>query len=408
MHPDGIKMHNINPEIKVIDGLNRIIVINAELSDQVNYNIEAIFVDEDYGQMKSYMIGGQQYEVYKFIRVKSFKRIIVFNGKMNGQWPELHNAGNGMIYEDMVEMDKISTHLMAIWYPVMSKVFKIRLECTLIAEVEENNNCSIKELMKKIRKTFGLAEDCVLADNNGLVYQDEENALQYKKELWLARIRPDKTAKLSKFIDIKIMVENGEACVYIDTRVFSVWGLQAINAYLNYSTGLKNRSYIIEVNGTIWGNKRSLGSLKPRAIRIFPDQYNVIHRVISVVNLDSVNIHAINLKFGECYLNLTAPRNVPLGQAMAIWCLLGVNIPPFNYLQMDGRRLTDYEYKVELLDHWPWNKMFILMNNLKGGNKEEEEKMKVKNLYAKLFVTLEWGKMEDGMFIASKIFRVLI
>jgi hypothetical protein len=51
--------------------------------------------------------------------------------------------------------------------------------------------------------------------------------------------------------------------------------------------------------------------------------------------------------------------------------LLGINIPPFEYLQEYGRKMTNYEYNVETLDHWPWSKMFILMNNLNGRGEED-------------------------------------
>jgi hypothetical protein len=54
-----------------------------------------------------------------------------------------------------------------------------------------------------------------------------------------------------------------------------------------------------------------------------------------------------------------------------MWCLLGINISSFSYIQFDGRKLTEYEYNVEKLDHWPWSKSFILMNCLNGGISDE-------------------------------------
>jgi hypothetical protein len=64
----------------------------------------------------------------------------------------------------------------------------------------------------------------VLTDENGLMYQLQESALQYKKNLWIERARTNKTAKLGKMTDMKVIVENGEATIYMDARIFSIWG----------------------------------------------------------------------------------------------------------------------------------------------------------------------------------------
>jgi hypothetical protein len=99
---------------------------------------------------------------------------------------------------------------------------------------------------------------------------------------------------------------------------------------------------------------------------------------------------------------LTSPRNITLGQAIEMWCLLGINIPPFQYLQIDDRRLSDYEYNVEVLDHWPWSKMFTLMNGLEGGGKNEEDK--IWNILRKILCEIKFAYIgENDMLTLTKI-----
>jgi hypothetical protein len=61
-------------------------------------------------------------------------------------------------------------------------------------------------------------------------------------------------------------------------------------------------------------------------------------------------------------LNLTRPRNMTLGRLIAMWCLLGIYVPPFDYIKIDGRKMINYEFNVETFDFWPWekNQMFNL------------------------------------------------
>jgi hypothetical protein len=178
LYPNGSNNNNISPDTNVVDGVNRTTVIKVELSQQENYNIEFIKHVDDFSQMKNLMINNQLCEMYKYLKVKSMKRILVFNEEMNGQWPDLHDAGNGNLYEDDLEVDKVGAFLMLIWYPVKYKEFKFKMGSTIKCKVEENRNCSIKELTKKVKKTFGLAKDSIIADENGLVYQSNENAIE--------------------------------------------------------------------------------------------------------------------------------------------------------------------------------------------------------------------------------------
>jgi hypothetical protein len=374
LHPNGNKNNNISPETKVVDGLNRITVIKVELCHHENYNININKHIDDFSQMKNLIIDNQMCEIYKFLKIKSLKRIIVFNEEMNGQWSDIHDAGNGEIYEDNLEIDEIGAFFMLIWYPVKYKEFKFKLGGTVKCKVEEDRSCSIKELTKRVKKTFGLAKDSIIADENGLVYQSNENAIQFRKNLWLSRNRVNKVAKLGEFLNMKIIVVAGEVTIYIDAKIYTLWNKMALISYLNQLTGTKNKMMIIEINGVKWENELSIGALKPKIIRIFLEQQTFIRNVINIVDGDLLNIQAINLKHNGQFITLTGPKNITLGQAFATWCLLGVEIPPFDYIQIDGRKLTDYEYNVELLDHWPWNKIFTLMNNLKGGGRDFDVK----------------------------------
>jgi hypothetical protein len=295
--PNGTKIMSMDPKMKIIDELNRVAVVKVEFSDQMIYDVETIVRTDDNAQMKRFMISGQIYNLYKFPKVKYFKRIIIFNSKIIGQWPDLHDAGNGIPYDDSIELDKISAHLMLIWSLIMNKVFKIWLEGTLRTKIEEIRSCSIGELVKRLRKVYGMAKDCVLTDSDGKEYLNDVNAIQFKKDLWIARTRKNRNTKKGKFSDIKIIVDNGETNVYLDTRIFSIWGLEAMNLYLNNLTGLKNRDFLKSVNGIIWNDEMSIGSLKPQVIRVMPNQFNVISRIISVISLETLNIRLINLKF---------------------------------------------------------------------------------------------------------------
>jgi hypothetical protein len=182
IYPNGIKMNNISPDVRIVDGTNRVTMVKVELCQQANYDIEVVKHVDDYSQVKDVMINNQMCEIYKYVKVKSLKRIIVFNEEMQGQWPDIHDAGNGRLYDDELELDEVGAFLMLIWYMVKIKRFKLKLEGTIQCSVEENKSCNIKELTKKIKEVYGLAKDCVITDNNGLVFHADENAIQYKKE----------------------------------------------------------------------------------------------------------------------------------------------------------------------------------------------------------------------------------
>jgi hypothetical protein len=177
----------------------------------------------------------------------------------------------------------------------------------------------------------------------------------------------NKTAKFGEFINLKIIVIAGEVTIYMDAILFSIWNRWATISYLNQLTGIKDKMFTIEINGNVWDNDLSLGYMKPKIIRVFPDQQKYVSNVLNIVDGEMLNIQAINLKYNEQHKTITGPKNITLGQAFATWSLLGIEIHPFDYIQIDGRRLTDYEYNVEKLSHWPWSKVFILMNSLKGG-----------------------------------------
>jgi hypothetical protein len=192
--------------------------------------------------------------------------------------------------------------------------------------------------------------------------------------------------------------------MYIDAKIYSAWSVEAMQLYLNMLCGLKNRDFYIMINGIMCNDKMSIGSLRPQVIRAVPNQFNIVYNIISVVNLEVRNIHAVNLKHNGCYINLTAPRNIMLGQAFAMWRLLGINIPPFEYLQVDNRRVSKYEYNVEQLNHWPWSKMLTLMSELKGGAKDDVQK--ISGILKRIVITSGlgfWENKEEGKITLTKI-----
>jgi hypothetical protein len=162
-------------------------------------------------------------------------------------------------------------------------------------------------------------------------------------------------------------VIRGEITICYDAIIYSLWNKEAMISYINQLTGVKDKVCDVEVNEINWNNNLSIGSLKPKMIKVTITQDKFVRKVMNIVDGNTLNIQAINVKYNGMFRSYTGPKNVTLGQAFASWSLLGVEIPPFDCIQVDGRTLTDYEYKVEKIDHWPWNKIFILMNNIKGG-----------------------------------------
>jgi hypothetical protein len=282
------------------------------------YSLSQINNPDDLSQMKRFTIDRQIYEVYKFLKVKTLKRPIIFKSNIKGQWPNLYNAGNGICFDNALELDNISNNLMIIWTPMMDKGFKIGLEGTLKARVEKDITCNFAELSKKTRRKYGLGVDTAITDLLGVEYPHDEYASQHKKSLWLARARQSRRIKSGKFSDLNVIIEVGEAEILIGAKIYSLWDVEAMNLYLNMLAGLKNRSFIIIINGIVWNDKMSIGSKKLQTIRAIPDQFNVIQSVMGIVNLSDLNMHSIMLKHNGQFLNLTAPKSVTLGQAIAM------------------------------------------------------------------------------------------
>jgi hypothetical protein len=232
---------------------------------------------------------------------------------------------------------------------------------------EENQNCNFKEFNKKIRRIYGLAKDVIITDGNGLEYQEEENAFQYRKELWLSRKRSNKTAKNGEFFNFKVIVVKGEVSISYEAIIYSLWNKEAMISYINQLTGVKDKMCNIEINEIYWNNNLSIGSLKPKMIKITVTQDKFVRKDMNIIDDNALNIQTINVKYNGMIRSYTGPKNITLGQAFASWSLLGVEIPPFDYIQVNGRTLTEYEYKIEKIDHWPWNKVFMLITNVKGG-----------------------------------------
>jgi hypothetical protein len=187
LYPGGLKVVNINPDTRVINEINRITKVKVELEEQMIHNLKIIVNNDDSSQMKEFMVDNRKFELYKFLKVKTFKRIIIFHSKIVGQWPDLHDTRSGVMFDNAAEIDNISSWLMVVWSPMINKFFKVRLEGSLKARIEEDARWNIGELTKKIRKTFGLAIDCVLTDKNGKEYLQEDNAFHNRKDLSIAR-----------------------------------------------------------------------------------------------------------------------------------------------------------------------------------------------------------------------------
>jgi hypothetical protein len=276
-----------------------------------------------------------------------------------------------------MELKDVSQNLMAIWTVKIEKVFKLGVEGTISAKIKENRMCTFRELAKEIKKVYGLGKDIVFMDHLGEEYSKDLTVYYNKKNDWIGRQRFGRKQKYGKIIGLKIPVENNGAETIIDTKIYTLWNREAMSIYLSIITDLKNRRFDIWINGIIWDDNWSIGSKKPTIIKAVPNQTEKSYKILMIMECANLNIHVVLLRSGNEFINLSCTRNVTLVRAIVLWCLLGINIPPFDYVKIDGRIMSNYEYNVETIDLGHGEKTFILENVLKGGKRKiSDEKRK--------------------------------
>jgi hypothetical protein len=131
-------------------------------------------------------------------------------------------------------------------------------------------------------------------------------------------------------------------------------------------TGLRDYEFRICIYGTEWEDKWSFGAKKATIIKAAP----LMKREYSFMNLfsyEDVNVQSLMFRNEGVFKSFTCPRNFTFGRAIAMWNLNNLDFPPFEYLLINGRRISNYEYNMETIDFWNWNQMFVIVNSLKCG-----------------------------------------
>jgi hypothetical protein len=114
------------------------------------------------------------------------------------------------------------------------------------------------------------------------------------------------------------------------------------------------------LDGIISEDKWSIGAKKVSIIKAILTNDKGEYNMLNLVGNDNLNIQSLMFRWVHNFRCFSCPRKFTLGRAIGMWCLFGVEFPPFEYLTINGRRISNYEYNVETVDYWPWNQMFII------------------------------------------------
>jgi hypothetical protein len=194
--------------------------------------------------MTTIKIGDTMFEMNKYMRMKTFKKLVLRNNDYDNQWPEFYDNDDGKYFEDTRELKDVSRSLMVIWTMISCKTFKIGIEGTIVVKLMMNRKVNFKELIEKLRKIYGLGKDLIFMNTDGKEYDENDGVYQFRKNLWLGREKFGKDSKCCKMIDTKIRVENNEVELVLDVKVYSIWNLETMCKYISMLTGMKNRRLI--------------------------------------------------------------------------------------------------------------------------------------------------------------------
>jgi hypothetical protein len=61
------------------------------------------------------------------------------------------------------------------------------VEVSSAVKIMLNKNTNFNELVKELRKTYGLGKDLVCMNIDGVEYEGDDNVYQFRKNLWLGR-----------------------------------------------------------------------------------------------------------------------------------------------------------------------------------------------------------------------------
>jgi hypothetical protein len=75
LYSNGKKIVNIEPNVAILDDLNRITVLKIEIQNFILYNVKIANNKDDISQMRRIKVGDQIYELYNFLRIINSQEI---------------------------------------------------------------------------------------------------------------------------------------------------------------------------------------------------------------------------------------------------------------------------------------------------------------------------------------------
>jgi hypothetical protein len=161
LFPGDVK-RKLSLEMVILNDTNKINDVKVVIHENQINNVKWKEFAEDEGNMMAIQVGGNIYQVNKYLVVKSFKRLLV--NKFSDHWPEFYGSDDSICYDDWRLMKDIDSSLMVIWSVVNYKTFKIGIEGSIVAKVTLNRNINVKVLIKELRRNYGLGKDIICMD----------------------------------------------------------------------------------------------------------------------------------------------------------------------------------------------------------------------------------------------------
>jgi hypothetical protein len=368
---DGPKIRNIPPDTLIKNDQNFIQRLKVELRKFFVYNIANADDPENLDLCRKIRIDGEIFSLYKFLKVQTLMKIIMYKSNIQDKWPYLLDVESGIYYDGNAELYEIGNDLNVVWMDKSEKRFKVKLDELNHVVVKEDRFCTVKELIKATRKLYGIGKEaCFTNEDANVKYIEGDGAFFRRENLFLRGTSPVCDVFKGRMIDMNILVESMNVEISINAKFYSLWNKRGVDNYLSLLLGIKRMKFLIWINGQIWDDNLMLERKFPVSMKVIPSGEMFIEDILCVDNLDKFGVQSVMLKVAGKYFNLTCPSSVALKDAVMIWNVMGIRIPNFDYFKVDGRKMKHLEYESEMLSRWPWGKVFELCGSLVGGAKE--------------------------------------
>jgi hypothetical protein len=83
------KIKNIDPNIIAKNEINAVTCLKLKVGNVLLYDIKIIHDATDVDVLMKIQVGNAIYFLYKFLRVKTFKKLLIFQNDVRGRWQEL-------------------------------------------------------------------------------------------------------------------------------------------------------------------------------------------------------------------------------------------------------------------------------------------------------------------------------